>query len=69
MCVDTGVSGSASQVLVLPVRDVLMCSRISVLFGKAKVYDVDEVTLCPAHQEVVQLHISIILPTGELFSD
>lgn len=45
MCVDGGVAGCASQVLVLPVRDVLVCAGVAVLFGQAKVDDVHQVAL------------------------
>lgn len=45
MRVDGGVACCASQVLVLPVRDVLVCAGITVLFSQAKVYDVNQVTL------------------------
>lgn len=45
MCVDGGVASCASQVLVLPVRDVLVCAGITVLLSKAKIYDVNQVTL------------------------
>lgn len=43
MCVDGGISRCARQVLVLPVRDVLMCAGITVLFGQAKVNDIYQV--------------------------
>lgn len=45
MCVDGGVARRTSQVLVLSVRDVLVCAGITVLFGQAKVNDVHQVTL------------------------
>ncbi len=60
MCVDTGVSGCSSQVLVFPVRYVLVCASISVLLGQTKVNDVDQVALlAQAHQEVVWFHVSV----------
>lgn len=58
MSVDGGVARRASQVLVLSVRDVLVCAGIAVLFGQAKVNDVHQVTLlAKPHQEVVRLDI------------
>lgn len=60
MCVNGGVASSASQVLVLPVGNVLMCAGIPVLLGQAKVYDVDQVALlAKAHQKVVGLDVSM----------
>ena len=47
MGVDTGISGGASQVLVFPIGDVLVCPRVSVLLGQAKVDNVDKVALFP----------------------
>jgi hypothetical protein len=58
--IDAGVSGSASQVLVLPVRDVEMGLRVTVLLGKTKVNHVDLVAaLADAHKEVVRLDIAV----------
>lgn len=58
MCVDGSITCCASEVLVLPVRDVLMCAGITVLFGQAKVNDVHQVTLlAKPHQEVVRLDV------------
>lgn len=45
VCVDGGVACRASQVLVLPVGDVLVRAGIAVLLGQAKVNDVHQVTL------------------------
>lgn len=60
MCVYGGVAGRARQVLVLPVRDVLVCAGITVLFGQTKVNDVHQVALLSKpHQEVVGLDISM----------
>ncbi len=60
MCVDGGVACCASQVLVLPVRDVLVRAGITVLFGQAEVNDVHQVTLlAKPHQEVVRLDIPV----------
>lgn len=43
--VDGSVSRGTSQVLVLPVGDVLVTAGVSVLFCEAKVNDVDQVAL------------------------
>ena len=40
MCVDTGVARRARQIFVFSVRYVLLCPRIAVLLGKAKIDDV-----------------------------
>lgn len=45
MCVYGGVTCCAGQVLVLSVRDMLVCAGITVLFGQAKVNNVHQVTL------------------------
>lgn len=39
--VDRGVTGRAGQVLVFPVRDVLVGPGVSVFLGQAKINDVD----------------------------
>ena len=58
--VDGGVAGGARQVLVLPVRDVLVSAGIAVLLGQPKVDDVDQVALLPqAHQEVIGLDVAV----------
>lgn len=60
MGVDGGVAGSACEVLVLTVGDVLVRSGIAVFLGQAKVNDVDQVALfAKSHQEVVGLHVSM----------
>lgn len=60
VCVYGGIACRASQVLVLPVGDVLVCAGIAVLFGQAKVNDVHQVTLlAKPHKEVVRLNISM----------
>ena len=60
VCVDGGVAGSARQVLVLAVGDVLVCAGVPILLGQSKVDDVDQVALlAQTHQEVVWLHISV----------
>ena len=47
MRVDGGISGSAGEVLVFPVGDVLVCPGISVLLCEAEVDDIDKVALLP----------------------
>lgn len=60
MGVDRGITGSASKVLVLSVRDVEVSLGISVLLGKAEVNNIDLVaTLADAHEEVVGLDIAV----------
>lgn len=58
--VDRGIAGSAGQVLVFPVGDMLVCAGIAVLLGQAEVNDVDQVALLPqSHEEVVRLHVPV----------
>jgi len=45
MSVDAGVTRCASQVLVFPVRDVLMRSSVAVLLGKTEIDDVNQISL------------------------
>lgn len=60
MGVDGGITGSASQVLVLSVWDVEVGLGITVLLGKTKIDNVDLVSTLPnAHKEVVGLDISV----------
>lgn len=60
MGVDGGITGSASQVLVLSVGDVEMGLGITVLLGKTKIDNVDLISaLTDAHEEVVGLDISV----------
>lgn len=60
MSVDGGVTGSASQVLVLSVRNVEVRLGVAVLLGQTKVNDIDLVaTLADAHQEVVRLDVTV----------
>lgn len=47
MCVDTGVAGSACEVLVLAIRDVDVCFGVPVLLGQPEVNDVNLVGLLP----------------------
>ena len=73
MGVDAGISGSASQVLVLTVGDVEVGLWVSVLLGKTKIDDIDLITtLANSHQEVVRLDVSVderlgvnVLNTGD----
>ena len=58
--VDGGITGRASQVLVLPVRDVEVRLRVTVLLGQTEIDDIDLVTtLADAHEEVVGLDITV----------
>lgn len=58
--IDRGIAGSACQVLVFPVGNMLVCTGISVLLGQAEVNDVHQVAFLPqAHEEVVGLHIPV----------
>lgn len=58
--VDGSVTGSASKVLVLSVRDVEVSLRVAVLLGQTEVNNVDLVaTLANTHQEVVGLDVSV----------
>lgn len=60
MRVDRGIAGSASQVLILTIRNVLMCAGVTVLFGQAEVYDVDQVSLlAKPHQEIIRFNVSV----------
>jgi len=60
MCIYGSVSCCAGEVFVFPVGNMLVGSMVSVLLGKSKVNDVDQVTLFPkAHQEVVGLDVSV----------
>ena len=69
VCVDACVACGACQVLVLPVRYVLVGACITVLLCQSKVNDVDQVALlAKAHEEVVGLHITVdeVLQVNEL---
>jgi hypothetical protein len=58
--VDTGITGSSSEVLVLAVRDVEMSLGVTVFLCETKIDDVDLVsTLANAHQEVIGLDITV----------
>lgn len=60
MCVYGGVAGSAGQVLVFAVGDVLVRARVTIFLSQAEVDDVDQVSLlAQSHQEVVRLHVSV----------
>ena len=60
MCVDAGVARRAGEVLVFPVRYVLVCARVAVFLGQTEVDDVDEVALlAEAHEEVVRLDVAV----------
>lgn len=62
MRVDGHISGGASQTLMLPVWNVFFGLGVDVLFGQAKVNDVDYVLLfvpLPSDEEVFRFYISI----------
>lgn len=62
MCIDGHISGSASQTLMLPVWNVFFGLGVNVLFGQAKVNDVDNVFLfipLPSNEKVFRFYISI----------
>ena len=60
MRVDGGISGSASQVLVLSIRNVEMRLGIAVLLGQTKINHVNLITPLPnAHEEVIRFDISV----------
>ena len=73
MSVDTSVTSSTRQVLVLTVWDVEVRLRVTVLLSKTEVDHVDLVApLSDAHQEVVGLDIAVdeglgvdVLDTGD----
>lgn len=59
MGVDAGVASRAGEVLVLPVGDVCVGARVSVLFGQTEIDEVHHVaTSAQTHQEVVRLDVS-----------
>jgi hypothetical protein len=60
MSVDTGVTGSSSEVLVLTVRNVEVSLGVTVFLRETKINHVDLVTtLANTHQEVVGLDITV----------
>lgn len=60
MCVNTGISSCACQILVLTVGYVLVCTSIPILFGKPKINNVDKVALfSQSHEKVVRLDITM----------
>jgi hypothetical protein len=60
MGVDGGITSSTSQVLVLPIRNVEVGLRVTVLLGQAEIDDIDLVTaLADTHEEVVRLDITV----------
>lgn len=60
MGVDTRITSSASQVLVLTVRNVEMRLRVTVFLGQPKINHIYLIpTLANAHQEVVRLDITM----------
>mmetsp|Transcript_127973 Transcript_127973/g.272904 ORF Transcript_127973/g.272904 Transcript_127973/m.272904 type:complete len:273 (+) Transcript_127973:155-973(+) len=63
MRVDARVPGRACQVLVLPVRDVLLRLRVPVLLCKPKVDDVHLVRLLPQADQVI---VGLDVPVNEI---
>lgn len=62
MCVDTHISGSASQALMLSVWDVFFGLRVYVFFGKPEVDNMNGVLPLrpwPPHQKILWLDVSI----------
>lgn len=58
--VNTSIASSSGQILVLPVRYVLVSSAIPIFLGQAEVDDIYKITLfAQAHQKVVRLYISM----------
>jgi hypothetical protein len=58
--IDGSITGSASQVLVLSIRDMEEGLRVTVLLGQTEINDIDLVsTLANAHEEVVRLDITV----------
>jgi hypothetical protein len=60
MCIDTGISCSTSQILVLSVGDVLMSLGVSVFLGQTEIDHIDNMRLlAQSDQKVVRLDISV----------
>ena len=60
MSVNGSVSSSPSEVLVLPVRNVQVRLRVTILLRETEVDDIDLVSsLANSHQEVVGLDVSM----------
>lgn len=62
MCINGHVSGSTGQTFMLPVWNVFFGLGVDVLFGQAKVDDVDDVFFfipLPPDEEVFRFDISI----------
>ena len=62
MCVDAHVSRGACQTLVLPVRDVLVCVGVNILFRQTKVYYIHHPILArrlATNQKVLRLDVAI----------
>ena len=60
MGVDGGITSSSGQVLVLPIRNVEVGLRVTVLLGQTEIDDIDLIAaLADAHEEVVRLDITV----------
>lgn len=60
MRVDRRITSSASQVLVLTIRDVQVSLRVAIFLGQTEIDDVDLIaTFTNTHQEVVGLDVTM----------
>ena len=60
MGVDTGITSSTSQILVLTVGDMKMGLGVAVFLGKTKIDDIDLIApLANAHQKIVGFDITM----------
>lgn len=60
MGVDGGITGSASRVPVLPIRDVGMGPWVTVLLCQTEVNNIDQISsLTNTHEEVIGLDITM----------
>lgn len=60
MSINGGIASSASQVLILAIGNMLMCTGIPVLLGQAEINNVDQIAfLAKTHQKVVWFDVSV----------
>jgi hypothetical protein len=58
--IDGCITGSASQVLILTVRDMEVSLRVTVLLGETEIDDIDLISaLADAHEEVIRFDITV----------
>lgn len=62
--IDTGISCSASQILVFPIHNVHFCSCISVFLGQSKVNDEQLKCVWCGQNREYQLPLLAIIPAG-----